>query len=1214
MKFVIALLMAGSLYAGQSLTNAISASIPQLSTTSPHRLEWAMHDWSKTGTGYPARVNAASIGCYLTSGNFTCDPTQVNSGSAMQINLNSQPTTTVYGRYQFCPGGLPGGTAEPTISLELWDVSGNRIGAVTRTYTTVTTANWTTGIFFHNTGLAAGAVAFARIHSVCLPLNSRTPTTVSNADRLYEWKLDGNGTAAIGGVNAGAGGTYTDTPNQGSYPVIRIAPTSWINWTSMRVGVQNILDGSASYSQSDATDTTTCQWAITSAPASAVGRQWISNRNSCTARFVPTVFGTYTFSLSASGSAPVTQSIGAVETDDKGVVKLSADAAKFFGPMMHYGRSKWQYMDKLNYDSFVARSAAHLAEIPAPWEAWKTGTISYTRQSVSTTTTTSYTATATSIVVADASQFNTSTLPIVLSTDKFSGGEHIRICSVSINTLTVCAGGRGWNNTTAGALASGARLHQMQVVGNSTTFLTDVCPAGIGPAGAIEYTAGTISLTPNSTSVSITPASGGNWTNLGGRILRVEGTISGQPFVFAATLNSGNSSGGTLNRPFPASAAALTDVSYHLLSADRWIALEWTHPGGIPTGGSSALQSSTIGLYVSGCESDTRLSVRGYTEAIPTGSESNVKYSVGRGTWFADTGINFYDEPLAFYGDYFRSGDESRRTAARYLSTRWLWHPLLAGGYGALDAREASITGAVANLVLDPGTQSTNAWAIVRRLASIGANHASVGCNADLRENAYRQSWLALAAAFDPVGANRTTFAAQVAANYTRDNSCKGADNSHPQEYFQDSSIPGLSVTNGSATVTASFSTPFVSGTSGTCPELSFGVLSLVNGSTTATHSSGATFASGGAILVIWNGRPDGQPFHSNYTFVSSTQLTLAEPWANGSGTYTYQILPPANNSTYFRNFRTISVASGLNDPNFGPIYACRFVSTTQITLDRPYAGATVAATSASTGMRLGVNNLMGPGTQPFIAGIKAFALDLSTYTTDSTTNANYAVLRNALSAWAISARDEPINGFPYGRGMPQCEPPTQRTSGCYYSTLDATAIKTGRVLGAEVARAMRWWYEAAPTPENRAIGDTLYAGMWSKPGFDAADVPSDPLGAADYQNVTTYKWNGFYWGMGAAYQWPAVREGGLASPSTQTLRIAYTAPAGATLAQLEYRDTDGTITTITGSGGVFAVPVAYGYGLGSFRTVYGTTGNMQCSGSSNRALACGEFLPLSVR
>jgi hypothetical protein len=886
------LLTAMAAWAGESLTASATATLSTFNSANPYRIETMWHGWtSPAGNARPFGLIAAGEDCRVGDGIFSCNLSTYYtglSGADPIFNLNTDGSTSYWMRYQHDP-------TNKQVSVELWNLSGAIVYSVTRTYTSVGT--WGSNASFRS-GAGIGAVAFARVHSTLKPLGSRIPTTFDNTDRLYEWKFDGNLTASAGGVNASGSGTYIPTPDQVAYSIPKVRPTTWATWTTLRAGdPSETLTGSDSYSQADASASVNCVWQITSRPTDAP-MPTLSSHTTCDPTISGLLFGQYTAQLfvTDTGGSTSTASItfGAAAMDSNGVI-VDPDWVPFTGEQIAYGRNPWGYADYQNYQAYTLRKAAHEALVPPLWETWKAGTVSYRRNSLSTTLNGGITSTATSITVTDASQYDLTGLPgtpMVLVNDAFSPTEAIRICSVSGNVLTVCYDGRGWNRTTATAWSNGQTLHQVQILGSGTSFLTEVCPAGVGPSGTVAYSTGTISLTPGSATVSLT---GANWSNLGGRILRVSATHSGgTPFVFVASLTSGNASTGTLARAYPASADTQTNVTYALLNSTRDIQVEYTHPT-IPTGGASPLESATYSLDVSSCESDTRVYAFGWISAMNGVTESALQYTANDGTWLSDLGPNFYDEVLSQYSFYRRSGLTDARDAARLLGDRWLWQPGLNAGYYASFPRRMSITGSVANLQLDSHGQSAQGWNVLRRVADVGAGAAAKPCEDDVRETAYEMSWVALMALYDPVGANRTARTTEVGASYTRDNNCKGADNNHPQIYAQTNTsasfgvyvATGVTLTNGSANAT-SFASAFVSGV---CPESAYGVLSATNGSPTLTWVSGANFVSGGGAVVIWGAR-SGQPAYYSYTFTSGTQITIPYNFIGTTGNYTYQILP----------------------------------------------------------------------------------------------------------------------------------------------------------------------------------------------------------------------------------------------------------------------------------------------------------------------------------
>jgi hypothetical protein len=75
--------------------------------------------------------------------------------------------------------------------------------------------------------------------------------------------------------------------------------------------------------------------------------------------------------------------------------------------------------------------------------------------------------------------------------------------------------------------------------------------------------------------------------------------------------------------------------------------------------------------------------------------------------------------------------------------------------------------------------------------------------------------------------------------------------------------------------------------------------------------------------------------------------------------------------------------------------------------------------------------------------------------------------------------------------------------------------------------------------------GDEAYGALWgdcavTEPGFycDSNYVTGENSDAS----LAVGKWAGFFFGVGMAHQWPAVRQGGALPPRNRTVGIGYTA------------------------------------------------------------------------
>jgi hypothetical protein len=122
---------------------------------------------------------------------------------------------------------------------------------------------------------------------------------------------------------------------------------------------------------------------------------------------------------------------------------------------------------------------------------------------------------------------------------------------------------------------------------------------------------------------------------------------------------------------------------------------------------------------------------------------------------------------------------------------------------------------------------------------------------------------------------------------------------------------------------------------------------------------------------------------------------------------------------------------------------------------------------------------------------------------------------------------------------MGACEPATvapthstfsARTPGCNYG-LNGASTRAARVLTAEASQALRVYYESNPTKEAREWGDRAYGSIWGNPEYTTEGVYSDSNYVRDENSnaaLGAYKWTGFFFGMGMAHQWPAVRLGGV--------------------------------------------------------------------------------------
>jgi len=1020
-------------------------------------------------------------------------------------------------------------TAVPIASLQTWPYAGGSFGSA---YTTA-------------------KIAFFRIFDTIVPDGSRPPVTADSGD-ITELKFDGslNDSSGNGHNVSLSSPAFQATPNQIPIAYLKTggAP-SWSAWISLRAGFPAVLDGTSSFSLADQSSNVSYLWQQISGPSTV---RWSSQR---TAKPVirGLIFGSYRFRLQVTDVAGKIATrdldVGAVAMDNNGVVIQANPAADvIFGPMIAFGKNPWPWEDQMTLHSATVRQPALNAISPPTWINNLAGTVNYTpggaSQAAQTTLANGVSSTDTAINVADATKLDFSNLPALLmihTPSQWSPIEDVRICSVNGNTLTVCYDGRGWRASTyervptAQSWPAGSTVRQVETIGTATTFLTDFCPAGAGEPGKIVYTTGTVSVAPGSTTLS---GSGTSWNNtLEGYRVRIQGThAGGTSFVFFATVKTVSGAATiVLSRSWPNDADAGTGLSYAVLNPVRQIVRSWLRPDG-----STGRQTSTI----SDCESDTRMYL-GDIFANIVGDQSNQPYSYSETPWFTDFGPNYYDEVLAEYAGYFRSGNILFLNNARAIGDYWPTSPDFDEAWLGAAPRRVGATGMVAGAVLDGRVGN---WYALRRLADSAVTGPYVGailpsCDGDLRETAYNLSWIALAALFDPLDTGsptdpdqRSFWKAQLPAALARDNKCKGPNSEFPGAYWAGSG--SYQLTNGSATVTGTNISPSM------CPVTASGTITVTNGLQIAV---GTNFIADAKIIIM--GQRQGQPylFYSQYTLNSPTSITLASAYDGDTGSYSYQI----ESDIYWMSF----AAGTFNDADhqlMNTLYACKWSSATTITLDRPWAGPTGT---------YGVYRYqeLGYGIQPFFDGIKTMAMKWASLAADGQTATDYATLAANTANWVMTTGfDPPTGGLHYAREWAGCEPNENPRLGCTYST-SASDREKARFLNGEAQNAMRVAYEANPTDQNKAFGDEFYGAQWGKLGGPYHDDVY--LSALENDGMWSYKWLGFLFGIGMAHQWPAVRVGGAQSAiQSQTLisfklgttdgaasaRITVTAPSGA--------------------------------------------------------------------
>jgi hypothetical protein len=1194
-----------------------------------------IHDWPSdmslgsgslfgaNGFGMSAGFGLGEFGTRLCmniyyASDFTC--TYLTPAQTQDATL---ATKIAYVRAQWDP------TAKQ-VTWEAWDMYGFRFYNEVRTYGSAATTSGSSGLQFGDIGGETNglgrAIGFFRLYNTLVAANSRVPVTADASAAIVNLKFDGNlndssghgynGTIPTGSIS------YVTTPGQIVQSVVTTpgAPY-WATTITQRAGFPVVLDGSASYSQADASATVTCAWQVLQ-PAPSMPT--FSSRTSCgPITLTGMVFGDYPIQLTVTDSAGTKNvgvtHIGAVAMDANGIViNGNPDVDVLFGPMIAWGRNPWGFADERQMRSTVLRNAyytdpaqGHLGN--PTWATPGQGTISYTMGgkgvhpiSPGGTTLASAITTATqlSITVTDATQLDLTAFPTRIKIEN----EEIRVCSASGNVLTVCYDGRGYASPqgtllAASSHANGVGVGQYKITGTGTLFASDpnspICPAGTPSApGAILTSAGTVAVTAGSATLVGT---GTGWVvgpniNTGtpgyvfaGQPIRVLGTHSGTPFVFLAQVAGiADSTHLTLNRSFPADADTASGLTYQILfmgqenQLERYIVLHYTRP--------SDGSDSNFATPVGGCESETALYIsyvnRDFSGLGLNGTlQSGKKYSYITASDAASYlnsgstgGINFYGPGIADRSLYYRSGIKLAETTANMVDDNWIKSPSVAGhDVGGIDLfLGAGVIGAVANAVLNPGRVN---WSDIRGFANYAKDNFTLWngigyCNGT-RETGYNSAWLSLAAIYDPdvtpaTGKRALYNAAITSQMIPNETACKGTDASgvHPERinswatssgYVRDNDTP-VTLTNGSTAGT------FLGTAKNLCRNEAAGSGTATNGSTALTGTGFAASSRGvgnGEIVIV--GTKSGGVFQQylGYTYNSSTSMTLSAAWQGDTGTVTYtEIYGGSIDGTPNDFYYGLVFSNGVStDPQLYQSYACTYNSGAgTFTLNRPWTGTTGTKYAS-------IYNLSGTGQQPFMMGIRSnawrFGSHLADYTTDTQIATNAAALntlRAQGSQWVKDyGYDAPGHHLYYGRVFGHCEPDALATANCAGDpSLNAEAQSTIVAL-----------YQLNPSSANLAYGDQFYAANWGNAAYTAGGYATD-AGYNSYFTQDAYlaggKWPGFYFGMGATHQWPAVRLGGVAAAIPRSVKVGFNlaSVSGATTVKVLVTAPSGAQTTTT--------------------------------------------------
>jgi hypothetical protein len=649
----------------------------------------------------------------------------------------------------------------------------------------------------------------------------------------------------------------------------------------------------------------------------------------------------------------------------------------------------------------------------------------------------------------------------------------------------------------------------------------------------------------------------------------------GKPFSWwAQIVNVNGSTSITASRSVPSDVDASTNFTYAILGP-RWLSLEFTSLGGTQR----LLQN---GMY---CESETSaFGIAGHDlGALDTTNQSGrFSYKNFLGCCGA-LGPNFYGTGLALREFYYRSGYTPALTAANLIDDYWIRDPEVGSGYGISEPLlyGGGYQGGFADLMLNSSTPLT--WADARPFAQDGLRYFSsyTGCNNvgqfDTRDQAYTQLFLTNAGIYDPDSTYQTMWLAALGSagggsgTLGRDTVCRRADYSFSVPVFPFAGINSITLTNGSTTATGTGLTTIGASGGNVCSGVATGTITVTRGSTSAILVTGSL---GTAVtnfnIVVWDttSSPNYVGFFQ-FSF-SGNAVQLAGLWPGASGTFSFIVQSNAQGLGGNTGGLTAIGNGDFTDTDNirqTEAWACTQVSSTQITLNRPWNDAVTGGSIHPSGVYTiypAGNYGGGPAgyfIQPFMFGIKTYVISrAANYAPNATISTGYKAFLGPMGSWFHNVGfDTNTSGTYYARVQGACEPFVTANSSTLFNTIhggfatepcdlagllgyqpgQAANEFPSRVDTVEAFAAVIEYYKAqcllgtSQCNAARTFGDLAYGAIFGEPSLTAAGFYSDShyvnlAGELSNGSLGAYKWIGFFFGMGgmSSNTWPAIRLG----------------------------------------------------------------------------------------
>ena len=1000
-----------------------------------------IHNWTIPGTAQDIQCTGAGGLCLNmdSSGNLRAIVSKDTLSGSPQLPLSPITTPDLIARLRRDTVGM-------TYALEVFNPATGSCSSNQQNITGLGNNNWSgSGGGFEGGGAFTGYVAYARWSTATPPpICTGMPLETDAPGNLLDYEFEGGhlDTSGNGIVMSMTGDMYTTTPVyaptcQGQDPggglgglfnvnVISTNTLSPVNWV---VCVSESAGTVLNYT-----------WTKGTCPNST-----LTNGTMATPSILITASGQCALNLSVADSVPNTTTaattLGAVQTDSNCVVVTGNSVLdQIIRPEIRYGCNPWPYYDQ--------RMAAWLQHIGALQNAPQLTAPSASAIVNGTTgsTTISYV-----VVATDVTLGTVSSVPVTVTTANatLSSMNSVALSWGSVSgatSYTVYRTAAGGTPSTTGQLTGAINLAP------SVLSFTDTAAAGNGFVAPIPNTTGSYQDQWNTAlSGTITLANAAGSTTVTG-----VGTNFQHDFC----------NGGTSQAPSTFFVPWIPDARATTPTVTKRVPL--------PVSGSFTCTSAT--QIVLTPQYNGPLGTSGMSYSVWTTANSWVG---------ASTNNNYYDNVLAFYAMYYRTGITQFLTYARTLADRWFTMPDFDQGladcnvdicvaprivaYTGMIVRELDcITGMVAGL---------DAWADTLSIHGFGLTWGN-----DIREQAYGTSVFASCGIVDTTGHKATC------QGYTQ----TAINSLWTPQRLSDGSWTDSLIGGGSLYVNQSFA-----------PSAN------LTGTVTATIGSSVLVGSG----TGW----------SSASFPPNCTGNVCDVW-----------LTPNNSDP---SFPSPSLAK-TNQGGDCTTYHVTLTDATHMQLDRPYDGCLTMTSASGLGYQFGTQ--LGWGTQPFMMGVVGGAMDYAYKALLGFDNTTALVARGyALDAahWIInhgvigSYMGTTYNGLAYAVNFANCTTPTQILTNPNCSQIDGTGspanVQGIRYLNMEVMHAFTAAQELAPDSVFLNAVNVLYGASFGGLGGPFADSNYLSLyldnGAFDW-NTLKAKTPGFMAGWGAGSGWPAAQ------------------------------------------------------------------------------------------